>query len=212
MRVRAAIATVTFGLVVSAMPVQAARPTSAVVATDPAGDWGSNHDPYIGPLGELVGQDLLEASIAVTEPGKVDFILKLAGLPGDQTFDSTRYGWRFRVGSKPYLLTNFNVECVTDGRPADCEDTAGSGPLFEIYTLQPHKLVGMVLAQLDRTVNTITISVPADFINAGKGSIIAPYPKADPDPIMAGLPVWGSVANQPIPYDLMKYSIKFTVP
>jgi hypothetical protein len=213
MRARVAIATATLGLIVVwAIPGHAGRPASAVVATDPAGDWGSNHDPFIGPLGGPVGQDLLEASLAVTEPGKVDFVLKLAGLPGDQMFDSTRYGWRFSVDRTPFLLTNFNVECVTDARPNDCEDAAGSGPLFEIYTLKPHGFVGMVQADLDRTANTITISVPTDFIEARKGSIIAPYPKTDPDPIMAGLPIWGSVANQPIPYDLMKYSNRFILP
>ncbi len=212
MRVRVAIATGILGLVFAAMPVQAARPASAVVGTDPAGDWGSNHDPFIGPLGGPVGQDLLEASIAVTEPGKVDFVLKLAGLPADQMFDTTRYGWRFSVDRSAYLLTNFNVECVTDARPEDCEDTAGSGPLFEIYTLKPHGFVGMVLAELDRTANTITVSVPGHLIDTKEGSVIAPYPKSDPDPIMAGALFWGSIANQPIPYDLMEYSTRFTLP
>lgn len=34
-----------------------------VLGTDDAGDWGANADPSIGPLGDVLGQDLVEASM-----------------------------------------------------------------------------------------------------------------------------------------------------
>lgn len=215
MRVRATIVVLTLGLIGAGMATVQAAPTtrSVVVGTDPAGDWGSNHDPFIGPLGGPLGQDLLEASIAVTQPRKVDFVLTLDGLPDQDTSDANRYGWRFIVGRTNYLLTNFDTECATETvPPARCQGSFADEPIFEIYTLEPRELVGSVLAQLDRTAGTITISIPAKFIGAKKGSVIAPYSKNDSAPIMASPPVWGSIANNPIPYDLMEVTENFVMP
>ena len=48
-----------------------------VVGTDEVGDWGCNQDCNLAPLGDALGQDLTEISIAPLDKTTLNFIFKL---------------------------------------------------------------------------------------------------------------------------------------
>ena len=53
-----------------------------VVGTDEAGDWGCNQDCTLAPLGDALGQDLIELSIAPLDKATLNFVFKLKQLAG----------------------------------------------------------------------------------------------------------------------------------
>lgn len=165
----------------------AAKPFT--VGTDDAGDWGANADPTIAPLGDLLGQDLTNASIAV-DGENVNFIIGVNALPPNGGApEITRYTWNFSVGSKHLEL---------DGKWSNysrgtCDPTAGTCPPPRDPGQQPFVLRGdcatdnttpvaltfcqekaLVQAVFDPATGTITIPVPMDALGAKKGSKITP--------------------------------------
>ena len=173
----------------SAMPAQAAAAKATVVGTDVAGDWGLAVDPNIGPLGDLLGQDLTSASIAV-DGENVNFIIGVNSLPPNGGApEVTRYTWNFSVGKAQLELdgkwTNYS-------RGA-CDPTAGTCPPPRDPGQQPFTLRGdcaadsttpvtltlcqefaLVQAIFDPAEGTITIPVPMSALKAKKGTKIAP--------------------------------------
>lgn len=161
----------------------AAKPT--VVGTDPAGDWGSNVDANIGPLGDALGQDLTSASI--TSDGKnVNFIMGLNSLPANGGVpEVSRYTWDFMVNGE---YTEIDGKWSNYSRGA-CDPTAGSCPpprdpgmqpflvrgncsLVEGTNVQTCEEIGVVQGVFDPAAKTITVSVPMEMIGAKKGTKI----------------------------------------
>jgi hypothetical protein len=173
----------------SAMPAQAAAAKATVVGADAAGDWGAAVDPNIGPLGDLLGQDLTSASIA--QDGKnVNFIIGVNALPpSGGAPEVTRYTWNFNVG-KAHLELDGKWTNYSRGA---CDPTAGTCPPPRDPGQQPFVLRGdcaadtttpvtltfcqefaLVQAIFDPAEGTITIPVPLEALKAKKGTKIAP--------------------------------------
>lgn len=173
----------------SAMPAQAATVKPLVVGTDDAGDWGSGVDPNIGPLGDLLGQDLTSASI-VQDGANVNFIIGVNALPPNGGApEVTRYTWNFNVG-KAHLELDGKWTNYSRGA---CDPTAGTCPPPRDPGQQPFSLRGdcaadsstpvtltfcqefaLVQAVFDPAAGTITIPVPLEALKAKKGTKIAP--------------------------------------
>ena len=159
-----------------------------VLGTDDAGDWGANVDPNIAPVGDALGQDLVEAAIEAKDAKTLNFIIKLNSLPptgGVPEF--SRYSWDFTVDGEAYELDGK----FTNYSRGVCDPTAGSCPPPRDPGMQPFFVrgnctvvegtnvntcqeVGVVQAAFDAGAGTITIPVPLELISAKKGSKIAP--------------------------------------
>jgi hypothetical protein len=171
------------------MPAQAAAAKATVVGTDTAGDWGAAVDPNIGPLGDLLGQDLTSASIA-QDGTNVNFIIGVNALPPNGGApEVTRYTWNFNVG-KAHLELDGKWTNYSRGA---CDPTAGTCPPPRDPGQQPFVLRGdcaadtttpvtltfcqefaLVQAVFDPAEGTITIPVPLEALKAKKGTKIAP--------------------------------------
>lgn len=163
-----------------------------VVGTDPAGDWGAAVDPTIGPAGDVLGQDLTEASIAMADKTTVNFIIKLNSLPPSGGIpEASRYTWDFNVDGKFVELdgkfTNYS-RGACDPTSGQCDPTTGGMPRDP--GLQPFmvrgdcavneanvtvcKETGIVQATFDAAAGTITIPVSLELLGAKLGSKIQP--------------------------------------
>ena len=161
----------------------AAKPT--VVGTDPAGDWGSNVDANLAPLGDPLGQDLTSASI--TSDGKnVNFIIGVNSLPPNGGVpEASRYTWDFMVNGE---YTEIDGKWSNYSRGA-CDPTAASCPpprdpgmqpflvrgncsLVEGTNVQTCEEIGVVQGVFDPAAKTITVPVPMEMIGAKKGTKI----------------------------------------
>lgn len=159
-----------------------------VVGTDPAGDWGANQDPNIGPAGDVLGQDLVGASIGMADAKTINFVIQLNALPPTGGMpEVTRYTWDFTVdGEERELDGKF-----TNYSRGTCDPTSGQCPPPRDPGLQPFLLRGECtqtatpattltlceeLAKLqgifDAAAGTITIPVPVDALGAKPGSKI----------------------------------------
>ena len=77
-----------------------------VVATDAAGDWGANVDPTIAPAGDVLGQDLVEASITMADAATVNFVIKVGALPPSGGIpEFARFGWDFTVDGDAFAMS-----------------------------------------------------------------------------------------------------------
>ena len=156
-----------------------------VVGTDEAGDWGSAVDPNIGPIGDALGQDLVEAEIGMADAETINFVIKLASLPpSGGAPEVSRYTWYFNVdGAENQIDGKF-----TNYSRGACDPTAGSCPPPRDPGLQPFVVrsecvaneanvticqeKGIVQAAFDAAKGTITVPVPMELISAKKGSKI----------------------------------------
>jgi len=174
----AAIAT---GLFVSTSA--AAKPKTIVVGTDPAGDWGSNVDASLGPIGEPLGQDLVEASIGMADKKTINFIIKVSSLPPNGGLpEGTRYTWQLLVDGN---FAELDGKWSNYSRGA-CDPTAGNCPPPRDPGSQPFlirgdctadqvivcKELGIVQATFDAASGTITIPVPLALLKARAGTKI----------------------------------------
>lgn len=157
-----------------------------VIGTDPAGDWGSNVDPSIGPVGDALGQDLTEAAIQA-DGDTLNFVIKVNSLPAvGGTPEVTRYSWDLAVDGEDVELDGK----FTNYSRGVCDPTAGSCPPPRDPGMQPFFVrgnctvneanvslceeIGLVQAAFDPAEGTITIPVPMEMIGAKKGSKITP--------------------------------------
>ena len=156
-----------------------------VVGTDEAGDWGSVVDPNIGPVGNALGQDLVEAEIGMADKETINFVIKVASLPPTGGApEVSRYTWYFNVdGAENQIDGKF-----TNYSRGACDPTAGSCPPPRDPGLQPFAVrsecaaneanvticqeKGIVQASFDAAAGTITVPVPMELISAKKGSKI----------------------------------------
>jgi hypothetical protein len=156
-----------------------------VVGTDAAGDWGANVDPTLAPAGDGLGQDLVEASIAMADAKTVNFVIKVNGLPpwGGMP-EITRYNWDIAVNGEAFQMTG----AFTDYIRGICNpNVANSCPPPRDPGMAPFFIrqgacnvgaecqeVGLVNATFDAAAGTITIPVGLDVIGAKPGSKISP--------------------------------------
>jgi hypothetical protein len=196
------------------------------VATDAEGDWGDNVDATLAPAGAALGQDLVEASIAMADAKTVNFIIKVTALPSTGGIpEFARYSWDFTVNGDAFgmsgnftdyargvcypLHTNSCPPPKDPGaqpffiREGPC--TIGTGGLGEC------NLVATAQATFDTATNTITIPVPLDAIGAKPGSKIGPGTNS-----VFGATIYASpaavTANANGPHDTMTATETFTVP
>lgn len=161
-----------------------------VVATDPVGDWGSNQDPALGPIGDVLGQDLVEATIQMVDKETLEFVIKLNALPPTGGLpEFSRYSWNFSVDGEPRELdgkfTNYS-RGVCDPTSGQCPPPRdpGSTPFFlrgECETIDATATsfvaceeLALIEAAFDSAEGTITIPVSLEALGAKPGSKIEP--------------------------------------
>lgn len=181
-----------------------------VVGTDAADDWGANVDGNIAPMGQALGQELVEASIGVGDAKTLNFIIKTSFLPPNGGVpEFTRYVWTFSVDGEFRELDGK----YTNYSRGTCDPTSGQCPPPRDPGLYPFLVrgncitdqvvqceeIGLVQATFDGATSTITIPVPLDMIGAKPGSKIGP---ASSDAAFLGqvaaiTSAYYSVANEP---------------
>lgn len=197
-----------------------------VVATDAADDWGSNVDPTIAPAGTQLGQELVEASIAMGDAKTVNFVIKLSGLPPTGGIpEGARYSWDFTVDNEAFSMSgNFTDYARGVCYPAHTNScpppkdpgmqpfyvrqgpcTVGAGGLGEC------NLLATVKGIFDTATGTITIPIPVDVISAKPGSKIGPGTNSVFGATIYASPAAGT-ANANAPHDTMVGTGTFVVP
>jgi hypothetical protein len=181
------------GLVAGALllPATAATAKKAkgplVVGTDPEGDWGEGVDPTVSPAGAALGQDLVEASVAMADKATVNFVMKVTALPPMGGWpEVTRYTRDMNVDGKFLELdgkfTNYS-RGICDPTSGQCPPPRdpGMAPFFVRTDCAPNEAnvticqeVGIVEATFDAGEGTITVPVPLKLLRAKKGSKITP--------------------------------------
>ena len=162
---------------------KAAKPM--VVGTDAATDWGTNVEPALQPVGQAMGQELVEAAIGMADKATVNFIIKTAFLPpSGGAPEVSRYVWSFTVDGEYRELDGK----FTNYSRGACDPTSGQCPPPRDPGLQPFLLrgncrteqviicdeLGVVQATFDPAASTITIPVPLEMMGAKAGSKIGP--------------------------------------
>ena len=162
---------------------KAPKPTS--VGKDAAGDWGANQDATLSPIGEAMGMDLLEASIAKADAQTLNFIIKVSSLPPNGGVpELARYVWTMTVDGE---LIQLDGKWTNYSRGA-CDPTAGTCPpprdpgtgSFLVRgncsdnggTAVTCEELGAVQGTFDTATATITIPVPLELLGAKVGSKI----------------------------------------
>jgi hypothetical protein len=158
----------------------------AVVGTDPVGDWGTNIDPTLAPVGDALGQDLTKASIGLKDAKTLNFVIGVNSLPPNGGVpEISRYTWDLTVNGK---FVELDGKYTNYSRGA-CDPTAGSCPPPRDPGMAPFIVrgncttnaanvstcseIGLVHATFDATSKTISIPVPLAMVKATKGSKIS---------------------------------------
>ena len=204
----------------------AKAPKPVKVATDDAGDWGSNVEPTLAPVGATLGQELVEASIGMADAKTVNFVIKVAGLPptgGVPEF--ARYSWDFTVNGEAFGMSgNFTDyargvcypphtnSCPPPKDPGQQPFYVRQGPCtIGSAGLGECTLLATVKATFDAAAGTVTIPVPADVIGAKPGAKIGPGTNTTFGATIYASPAAGS-ASPNAPHDTMIVSKTYTVP
>jgi hypothetical protein len=199
-----------------------------VVGTDAADDWGANVDPTIAPAGEVLAQELVEASIVMADADTVNFVIKLKGLPPSGGIpEVTRYGWDFTVDGEALAMSGgftdyirgvcYPVHSGAGSCPPPKDPgmgaffirrgpcTVGAGGLGEC------ELLANVNATFDTASSTITVPVPLEALGAKPGSKIAPGANATFGAAIYASPA-AVIASPNAPHDTMMVTGTFVVP
>jgi hypothetical protein len=161
-----------------------------VVGTDVAGDWALDGDTTYAPIGDALGQDLVEARI---EPGgdkeTINFVIKLNSLPATGGVpEFTRYVWDMHVDGEFVELdgkfTNYS-RGVCDPTSGQCPPPRDPGqqPFFVRGDCEANDAnvticveKGVVQASFDTGKAEITIPVTMEMLGAKPGSKISGGP------------------------------------
>jgi len=194
------------------------------VARDAAGDWGSEIDTALSPIGDALGQDLIAAAIAA-HPDTVDFSLTTTSLP-EGAARLGAYTWDMQVDGQWWRLVNFicdPTQYVTDGTPPvsapdSCAPDAGAGTYFEVMECGDDRVVNafancgyraVVEATVDTGASTITISVPRSVMKIKRGSLITPMDVAGNSIDSGTAAPWGGAVA--LPGDVMSWTKPYRV-
>jgi hypothetical protein len=193
---------------------QAAKPKKGpvVVATDPADDWGSNRDSQLAPLGNQLGQELVEAAIEKPDATSLNFVIKVASLPSSGGVpEISRYVWTMTVDGE---LLQLDGKFTNYSRGA-CDPTAGTCPPPRDPGQAPFMVrgncvdntaavtceeIGLVNGAFDPAAATITIPVPLELLGAKPGSVIAHgiQPGSNFAGVWAVPSAWASQGDMPL--------------
>lgn len=166
---------------VSAVAQNTSEPT--VVAEDATGDWGVEQSS-IGPGGNIVAADLVEASIGMADPTTLNFIITVDALPPiGGVPEITRYIWDFTLDGDLIELdgkwTNYSRGvCDPTGGACPPPRDPGMQPFFVRGNCRTENMVqvcdelGIVQGEFDSGAGTITIPVPLELLQAKPGSVI----------------------------------------
>lgn len=201
---------------------KAAKPV--VIGTDAVGDFGTNVDANLGPLGDALGMDLVEASIS-GDAKTINFAIKLNSLPPvGGTPEVARYVWDLNVNGE-YVELDGKFTNYSRGA---CDPTAGTCPPPRDPGLQPFLVrgncttsttgtnvttceeIGLVQATFDTATATITIPVPSAMIGAKPGSKITPATTIFGGTVSAAPAAF--VSNTAGPVDTLTATKTFVVP
>ena len=154
-----------------------------VVGTDPVGDWDAGGGVE-GPIGDALGQDLVEAQIGMADAKTINFIIVVNSLlPIGGTPEVTRYTWELSVD---YAEVQLDGKFTNYSRGI-CDPTAGTCPPPRNPGMSPFFIrtdcegdtgatvcqeKGIVQATFDAAKGTITIPVPMKLLGAKPGSKI----------------------------------------
>lgn len=196
-----------------------------VVGTDAADDWGSNVDKQLAPVGNQLGQELVEAAIEKVDATTLNFIVKVAGLPASGGVpEFTRYVWTMTVDG---TLLQLDGKFTNYSRGA-CDPTAGTCPPPRDPGSAPFMVrgnctdnggaavtceeIGLVNGTFDAGAGTITIPVSLELLGAKAGSTIAHgvQPGSNFAGVWAIPSAWASQGNMPL--DEMVISKAYVVP
>lgn len=195
-----------------------------VVGTDPAGDWGSNVDPTLGPIGDPLGQDLVEAVIDMADKSTVNFIIKVASLPPSGGMpEFTRYTWNLSIDGDLVELdgkfTNY-TRGACDPTSGNCPPPRDPGPAPFLVrgncgsngAVVVCEELGTVEAAFDSGEGTITIPVPLEMVDAKPGAVIAGATQADSG--FSGVSAAPSAyySHSAAPYDTMAVVTEYKIP
>lgn len=218
------LAVVLAGALLGPANLAAAAPKPVVVGTDDAGDWGAAQDPNIGPAGAALGQDLIEASIAMADKSTVNFIIKVTMLPPNGGVpELSRYIWDFDVNGN---FTELDGKWTNYSRGA-CDPTSGQCPpprdpgtqTFIVRgdcatdattNVTTCKELGVVKGVFDAAAGTITIAVPLAVIKAKPGSKIGPGTNIFGGSVSANPSAFFSSSGAPL--DTLTITKTFVVP
>lgn len=109
----------------------AAHADAILVGEDVAGDWDSStaSTPEAAPLGSPLGQDLIGASIEVTEDTAIFGIQLTELLPIGGTPELTRYSWNLDLKAGDTVLSSLDLDGkFTNVSRGTCDPTAGTCP------------------------------------------------------------------------------------
>jgi hypothetical protein len=204
----------------------AAKPGPLVVGTDPEGDWGAAVAPEAAPVGAGLGQDLVEASIAMADKTTVNFVIKVTELPPvGGTPEATRYTWNFTVNKELLEIdgkfTNY-TRGTCDPTAATCPPPRDPGmqPFFVRGNCGPNDLVvttftaceefAKVQAIFDVAEGTITVPVPLAAIKAKPGSKIIPGTNLFGGTVSAAPSAF--LTSSAMPLDTMVVTKTFAIP
>ena len=203
-------------LVAGSAPASAGKKASGpqLVGEDAVGDWGANQDAGLAPFGDVLGQDLTGATMAMNGTDKIDFVIKLNALPPTGGApEVSRYTWDMNVDGEFRELdgkfTNFS-------RGA-CDPTAGTCPPPRDPGLYPFSVRGncgvtpigtinfttceelaLVPGAFDAAAGTITITVPLEALGAKPGSKITPGTNIFGGSLSATPSAWGTLDSMPM--------------
>lgn len=157
-----------------------------VVGTDPADDWGGNVDAGLAPIGNQLGQEIVEAAIEAKDKKSLNFYIKVASLPATGGVpELTRYVWTMTVDGE---LLQLDGKFTNYSRGA-CDPTAGMCPPPRDPGQAPFSVrgnctdnggaavtceeIGLVNGTFDAASATITVPVSLELLGAKAGSKIA---------------------------------------
>lgn len=208
-----------------AAPKGKAKSGPQVVGTDDPADWGSNVDKTIAPAGNLLGQELVEASIEMSDMETVNFIIKLGGLPPTGGIpEGARYSWDFTVDGDAFSMSgNFtdyargicypahSNSCPPPQDPGGQPFYVREGPCtIGTSGLSECNLVATATATFDTATATITVPVPLEAIRAKPGSKIGPGTNSIFGATIYATPA-AVTANANGPHDTMNVLEEFVV-
>jgi hypothetical protein len=170
------------GMLLAPIGTAGAKKGATVVGKDAAGDFNMADDPALSPIGDVLGADIVEASIQ-RAGADLNFIIKMNQLQTVPEF--VRYIWGIEVdGNYAELDGKF-----TNYSRGACDPTSGQCPPPRDPGMQPFIVrancttdttaslttceeVGVVQAIFDTAEGTVTIPVPMAMIKAKPGSKI----------------------------------------
>lgn len=220
----------------SALAQKKKKEKPQLVGTDADNDWGANVDPSLAPVGDALGQELVEAHLVMADAKTVNFIIMVKNLPASNAGvpEFTRYGWDFIVDGKPMLISGGFTEVVRTfcyplhsepqcppnlGDPEQSLErpffvregacTVGTGGVSDCRV---KAIVSASFEQqsLHSAAGMITVPVPLKAIGAKPGSKIEPATGVLGETIYASPAV--IVASGNFPNDTMLVTKTFVVP